>query len=46
MKIVTPGVNDFHGYQGKCIFLANNNIHKGHFVLGKDFKTKYSRDRG
>ena len=29
--------NDFHGYQGKCIFLTNNNIHKGEFVLGKDF---------
>ena len=30
--------NDFHGYQGKCIFLNNNNIHKGDFVLGKDLK--------
>ena len=30
--------NDFHGYQGKCIFLTKNNIHKGDFVLGKDFK--------
>jgi len=30
--------NDFHGYQGKCIFLNNNNIHKGNFVLGRDFK--------
>ena len=30
--------NDFHGYQGKCIFLANNNIHIGDFILGKDFK--------
>ena len=30
--------NDFHGYQGKCIFLNNNNIHKGNFLLGKDFK--------
>jgi len=30
--------NDFHGYQGKCIFLTNNYIHKGDFVLGKDFK--------
>ena len=30
--------NDFHGYQGKCIFLNNNNIHKGDFILGKDFK--------
>ena len=30
--------NDFHGYQGKCILLTKNNIHKGDFVLGKDFK--------
>ena len=30
--------NDFNGYQGKCIFLINNNIHEGNFVLGKDFK--------
>ena len=30
--------NDFHGYQGKCIFLTNDNIYKGEFVLGKDFK--------
>ena len=30
--------NDFNGYQGKCIFLTNNNIHKGSFILGKDFK--------
>jgi len=30
--------NNFRGYQGKCIFLINNNIHKGNFVLGKDFK--------
>jgi len=30
--------NDFHGYQGKCIFLTNNNIHIGDFVLGKDYK--------
>ncbi len=30
--------NDFHGYQGKCIFSHNNNIHKGDFILGKDFK--------
>lgn len=30
--------NDFNGYQGKCIFLTNNIIHKGDFVLGKDFK--------
>jgi len=30
--------NDFHGYQGKCIFLTKNNIHKGDFLLSKDFK--------
>ena len=30
--------NDFNGYQGKCIFLTNNNIQKGNFVLDKDFK--------
>ena len=29
---------DFNGYQGKCIFLNNNNIYKGNFKLGKDFK--------
>ncbi len=30
--------NDFNGYQGKCTFLTNDNIHEGEFVLGKDFK--------
>ena len=30
--------NDFNGYQGKCIFFVNNDIHEGNFVLGKDFK--------
>ena len=30
--------NDFNGYGGKCTFLTNDNIHKGEFVLGKDFK--------
>jgi len=29
---------NFNGYQGKCIFLINNIIHEGNFVLGKDFK--------
>ena len=29
---------NFSGYQGKCTFLINNNIHKGNFVLGKNFK--------
>jgi len=35
--------NDFRGYQGKCIFLTKNNIHKGDFVLGKDFKTNIQK---
>ena len=30
--------NDFNGYQGKCIFTANNISHKGNFFLSKDFK--------
>ena len=30
--------NEFNGYKGKCIFLTNNNIHEGEFLLGKDFK--------
>ena len=30
--------NDFNGYKGKCIFLTNNIIYKGNFLLGKDFK--------
>ena len=30
--------NDFKGYQGKCIFLSDNNIQRGNFVLGKDLK--------
>jgi len=30
--------NDFNGYQGNCIFFINNSIHKGKFLLGKDFK--------
>ena len=30
--------NEFNGYKGKCIFFINNNIHKGEFLLGKDFK--------
>ena len=29
---------EFSGYKGKCIFLINKNIHKGEFLLGKDFK--------
>jgi len=30
--------NDFSGYQGKCIFLTNNDIYKGNFEISKDFK--------
>ena len=30
--------NDFNGYKGKGIFLINNNIFKGNFLLDKDFK--------
>ena len=30
--------NDFRGYKGKCIFLINNNIYEGNFLLGRDFK--------
>ena len=30
--------NNFNGYQGKCIFLVNNNTHEGEFSLGKDFR--------
>ena len=30
--------HDFKGYQGKCTFEINNNIYKGNFLLGKDFK--------
>jgi len=30
--------NEFCGYEGKCIFSANNNNYAGKFVLGKDFK--------
>ena len=30
--------NEFNGYQGKCIFFDNENIHEGEFLLGKDFK--------
>ena len=29
---------NFNGYKGNCIFLTNNNLYKGNFILGKDFK--------
>ncbi len=32
--------NDFNGYKGKCIFLINNQVHTGEFLLSKDFKPK------
>jgi len=35
--------NDFRGYQGKCIYLTKNNIYKGEFVLGKDFKSNIQK---
>jgi len=35
--------NNFNGYQGKCIFLVNNNTHEGEFLLGKDFKPKIKK---
>jgi len=35
--------NEFKGYQGKCIFFTKNNIHRGNFVLGKDFKTNIQK---
>ena len=32
--------NDFNGYKGKCIFLINNEVHTGEFLLNKDLKPK------
>ena len=32
--------NDFYGYKGKCIFLINNEVHTGEFLLSKDLKPK------
>jgi len=29
---------EFNGYQGKCIFLIDDHVNEGKFVLGKDFK--------
>ena len=29
---------DFNGYKGKCIFSNNNEVYKGYFSIGKDFK--------
>ena len=30
--------DEFKGYQGKCIFTINKKIHKGNFLLDKNFK--------
>ena len=30
--------NDFGGYQGKCIFSKDGDLHKGKFLMGRDFK--------
>ena len=38
--------NDFKGYQGKCIFLTDEDIHKGSFVLGEDFKPNIQKING
>ena len=38
--------NDFHGYQGKCIFLTNNNVHKGDFILGNCTNENVSTSAG
>ena len=35
--------NEFNGYKGKCIFLVNNNIHEGEFLLGNDFKSNIQK---
>ncbi len=35
--------NNFNGYQGKCVFFSNNNIHEGNFVLCKDFKPQIQK---
>jgi len=35
--------NEFNGYKGKCIFLVNNNIHEGEFIIGKDFKPNINK---
>ncbi len=29
---------DFNGYEGKCILSSANQIHKGNFTIGKDYK--------
>ena len=31
--------NEFNGYNGKCIFSVNENIHEGEFSLGKNFRS-------
>ena len=35
--------NDFKGYKGKFIFSTNHDLHKGDFILGKDFKPEIQK---
>ena len=35
--------NDFNGYKGNCIFLIDNHLHEGNFILGKDFKPEIQK---
>ncbi len=35
--------HDFSGYQGKCVFISNNNTYEGDFILSKDFKPQIQK---
>ena len=35
--------SDFKGYQGKCIFSIDDDLHEGTFELGKDFKPEIKK---
>ena len=35
--------NDFNGYKGNCIFLIDNHLYEGNFILGKDFKPEIQK---
>ena len=35
--------SDFKGYQGKCIFSIDDDLHEGTFELGKDFKPEIQK---
>ena len=35
--------SDFKGYQGKCIFSIDDDLHEGTFKLGKDFKPEIQK---